>query len=59
LFKNDEACASFKNCKTFFASSFSFQSSSVVLGDLNILTSYQLEVNIFFSIFKTALGDVY
>ncbi|WP_270814232.1 hypothetical protein, partial [Exiguobacterium sp. CinTr1] len=52
-----------KMVKLIFASSFSFQSSSAVLGDLNILPSGEQKVNHFLKIFFVCsvayLGDVY
>jgi len=49
--------------KLIFASSFSFQSSSAALGDLNILPSGEQKVNHFLKIFfvysVAYLGDVY
>ncbi|WP_214889038.1 hypothetical protein, partial [Exiguobacterium sp. s142] len=47
--ENDEACASIKTCKTFFASSFSFQSSSVALGDSINLSRFLIKSQQLFS----------
>ncbi|MDE0564342.1 hypothetical protein, partial [Exiguobacterium sp. B2(2022)] len=45
-----------KNVKLFFASSFSFQSSSAALGDFNILPSEEQKVNHFLKYFLFCLS---